>query len=86
MAMAAAYILAEELNRGGELGEALERYQHRLKPAIKKKQIAGRKMAAWFVPDDSLRLTLRDLALRLSVWPVASYLVRNRLSGDRVLR
>jgi 2-polyprenyl-6-methoxyphenol hydroxylase-like FAD-dependent oxidoreductase len=86
MAMAAAYILAEELNVGDRLSEALQRYESRLKPSVEKKQVAGRKMAGWFVPDRSLRLTLRDLALRLSVWPVASYLVRNSLSGDSILR
>jgi len=85
MAMAAAYILAEELNVGDRLSEALERYESRLKPSVEKKQVAGRKMAGWFVPDHSLRLTLRDLALRLSLWPVASYLVRNSLSGDSIL-
>jgi 2-polyprenyl-6-methoxyphenol hydroxylase-like FAD-dependent oxidoreductase len=86
MAMAAAYILAEELNVGDRLSEALQRYECRLKPSVEKKQVAGRRMAGWFVPDHSLRLTLRDLALRLSVWPVASYLVRHSLSGDSVLR
>ena len=85
MAMAAAYILAEELDVGHGLSEALQRYESRLKPSVEKKQVAGRKMAAWFVPDHSLRLTLRDLALRLSLWPVASYLVRNSLSGDSIL-
>lgn len=84
MAMAAAYILAEELKIEGGLGDALQRYECRLKPAIHKKQAAARTIADWFVPDDSLRLALRDLALRASVWPVASYLIRNRLAGDSI--
>jgi 2-polyprenyl-6-methoxyphenol hydroxylase-like FAD-dependent oxidoreductase len=86
MAMAAAYVLAEELNAAGSVGEALQRYEARLKPSIEKKQAAGRKVARWFVPSNSLRLMWRDLALRLSVWPGASYLVRSTVAGESIFR
>ncbi len=86
MAMAAAYILAETLNAEDNVAEALQHYERRLKPSIQKKQAAGRKMATWFVPEYSFRIRLRDAALRLAVWPVASYFVRNSLAGDSVFQ
>lgn len=86
MAMAGAYVLAEELNAAGSVSEALQRYEARLKPSIEKKQAAGRKIARWFVPANSWRLMWRDLALRLSVWPVTSYLVRSTTAGDSIFQ
>ncbi|MGH9613006.1 MAG: FAD-dependent monooxygenase [Bryobacteraceae bacterium] len=86
MAMAAAYILAGELDAESNVDEALRRYERRLKPFIQKKQAAGRNMAGWFVPKNSGRRILRDLALRLSGWPVTSYLVRSSVAGDSIFR
>lgn len=86
MAMAAAYILAEELNTRSTLADALQQYEQRVRPAILKKQEAGRKMAGWFAPKNSFRLALRDLATRLSILPVVSRIVRNSLAGDSVFR
>jgi 2-polyprenyl-6-methoxyphenol hydroxylase-like FAD-dependent oxidoreductase len=87
MAMAAAYILAEEIDAAaGDVPAALVRYERRLKPAIEKKQRAGRGMARWFVPPDRLRLAVRDLALRLSASPLGAWLVRRQLAGDSVLQ
>lgn len=86
MAMAAAYILAGELDAESNVDEALRRYERRLKPFIQKKQAAGRNMAGWFVPKNSGRRILRDLALRLWVWPVTSYLVRSSVAGDSIFR
>jgi len=86
MAVASAYILAEEIEAAGGryLGTALARYEHRLKPSIERKQTAGRNMADWFVPADGLHLALRDLALRVSIWPGASTIIRHRMEGESV--
>jgi 2-polyprenyl-6-methoxyphenol hydroxylase-like FAD-dependent oxidoreductase len=86
MAVASAYILAEELEAAGDryLGTALARYEHRVKPSIERKQAAGRNMADWFVPADGLHLALRDLALRVSIWPGASSIIRRRMEADSV--
>lgn len=87
MAVAAAYILAEELNIAGRyIGSALARYEERLKPVIRRKQMAGRRIAKWFVPADSLHLGLRDVGLRVSLWPGASALMRNRIETESILR
>jgi 2-polyprenyl-6-methoxyphenol hydroxylase-like FAD-dependent oxidoreductase len=86
MAVASAYILAEEIEAAGVryLGNALATYEHRIKPSIERKQAVGRNMADWFVPADGLHLALRDLALRVSVWPGASSIIRHRLEGQSV--
>ena len=86
MAMAGAYVLAEALHAESSIQQALQRYEQRLKPSIRNKQAAGRKMAAWFVPRSSFRIMIRDAALRLSVWPGTSYFVRNSVAGDSIFR
>jgi 2-polyprenyl-6-methoxyphenol hydroxylase-like FAD-dependent oxidoreductase len=85
MAMAGAYVLAEELDRGADIEAALARYEERMRPHIEKKQRAGRKMARWFVPETRFSIALRDFAMRISPWPVASWLVRRQLSADSVV-
>jgi 2-polyprenyl-6-methoxyphenol hydroxylase-like FAD-dependent oxidoreductase len=86
MAVASAYILAEEIEAAGAryLRTALARYEHRVKPGIERKQAAGRSMADWFVPADGQHLALRDLALRVSLWPGASTIIRRRMEGESI--
>ncbi len=84
MALAGAYVLAEELARA-DTSTALARYQARLQPSIAAKQAAGRNLARWFVPRSPVRLALRDLFMRMSTWrPVAS-IVRRQLAADSVV-
>ncbi len=85
MAMAGAYVLAEELAQG-EVGAALARYELRLRPSIEHKQRAGRQIAGWFVPDSTWRLALRDIVLRASVWPLASRLLKRQIAGGSLFR
>lgn len=86
MAMAAAYVLAEELGTGFEVDQALQSYERRLRPVVEKQQASGRKMAAWFVPASPFRLMMRDFVMRLSVWPMASLLVKNSFAGASIFR
>jgi len=87
MAMAGAYVLAEELETaGGAVGAALARYEKRLKPAIQDKQAAGRRMVGWFMPKNSFRTALRELGLRLSIWPVASSFIQRRLAAESIFK
>jgi 2-polyprenyl-6-methoxyphenol hydroxylase-like FAD-dependent oxidoreductase len=88
MAVAAGYILAEELAKSGDrdISDALANYERRLKPSIEQKQSAGRRMADWFVPSSDLRLSLRDLGLKVALWPVVSSMVRKRFATDSVFR
>jgi 2-polyprenyl-6-methoxyphenol hydroxylase-like FAD-dependent oxidoreductase len=85
LAMAGSYVLAGEV-ASGELRDGLRRYEDRLRPIVDRRQRAGRDMARWFVPESRFTIALRDLALRLSVWPVVSAIVRNRLASESFLR
>jgi 2-polyprenyl-6-methoxyphenol hydroxylase-like FAD-dependent oxidoreductase len=85
MAMGGAYVLAEELGRGADVASALERYQQRLQPAIRKKQKAGRSIARWFVPEGRVTLALRDAALRMSASRIGGWVLRRQISAESVL-
>jgi len=85
LAMAGALLLAEEISRShGDVRQALARYEQRLRPAVEKKQAAGRKMAGWFLPQSSLRLAVRDTIMRCSSLPVARDLVKRAISPESV--
>jgi 2-polyprenyl-6-methoxyphenol hydroxylase-like FAD-dependent oxidoreductase len=72
LAVAGACVLAEELAAGkADIGCALARYESRLKPAVERRQKAGRRLARWFVPDDRAHLLARDVAMRLATGPLA---------------
>ncbi len=87
LAVAGAYLLAEELRAAGsDILAALARYEQRLKPAIEHRQAAGRRLVGWFVPGSRWSLGLRDLGLRMSLWPVASSLLRRRMAAESLLR
>lgn len=86
LAVAGAYVLVEELAAcEGDVPSTLDRYESRLRPAIRDKQAAGRRMANWFVPASSSRLAVRDLAVRLSLWPGVASLLRRGLAAESVL-
>lgn len=70
LAVAAAHVLAGELARGGKIPDALARYQARLLPAVRDRQVAGRRAAEWFLPSSQARLLLRRLALQAMRLPV----------------
>jgi 2-polyprenyl-6-methoxyphenol hydroxylase-like FAD-dependent oxidoreductase len=87
MAMAGAYILAEELAAAGsDLAAALRRYEEKVKPAIEKKQRAGRRMAGWFVPANRVQLVINDLLTRMVEWPLAWRLLRRLMAPDSIIR
>lgn len=86
MAVAGAYVLAEELDVGPDVEAALARYERRLKPAIERQQRAGRRIAKWFVPEDRPHLALRNLALRTSIWPGVSAVLRRRMAAQTIFR
>ncbi|MEY9213135.1 FAD-dependent oxidoreductase [Thermobifida halotolerans] len=69
MAVAGACVLAEELLRDGDAVAAPLRYEARVRPAIVRKQRAGRRTADWFVPATRARLRLRTAVLRLAAAP-----------------
>jgi 2-polyprenyl-6-methoxyphenol hydroxylase-like FAD-dependent oxidoreductase len=85
MAMGAAYVLAEELESCTDVAVAIARYEQRIRPAILKKQKAGRGVARWFVPESRARLAVRDAVLRASASGVGGWLLRRQISGESVI-
>jgi len=86
MAMGAAYVLAEEIERcRGEVGTAIARYEQRILPAILKKQKAGRGIARWFVPESRARLAIRDVVMRMSASRIGAWLLSRQISGESVI-
>ena len=79
LAMAGARSLARELATDGEVGTALSRYERRMRPAVSRAQEAGQRVARWIAPRSKLKMLARDLALRVSVWPIASSVMRHAL-------
>jgi 2-polyprenyl-6-methoxyphenol hydroxylase-like FAD-dependent oxidoreductase len=86
MAVGAAYVLAEEFDaHRGDTRAALASYEARIKPAIAKKQKAGRNVARWFVPESSARMAVRDLVLRASSSSLGGWLLKRQIAGESVL-
>ncbi|MFI7154364.1 FAD-dependent oxidoreductase [Nonomuraea sp. NPDC050022] len=87
MAMAAAWILADEL-RGGDLAVALARYEERMRPTIAEVQELGRRFIEWMAPSSRLRITVRDWTFRLATLPGADRLFLNFLTpgGHNLIR
>jgi 2-polyprenyl-6-methoxyphenol hydroxylase-like FAD-dependent oxidoreductase len=86
MAMGGAYVLAEELERSREdVTSAIARYEQRVRPAILKKQKAGRGIARWFVPESRARLAVRDAVMRMSASRMGGWLLRRQIAGESVI-
>lgn len=84
MAMGSAYVLAEEIGKGDVAG-ALDRYEKRIRPAIVKKQKAGRGIARWFVPEGRMRLAARDAVMRMSASAIGGWILKRQISGESVI-
>jgi 2-polyprenyl-6-methoxyphenol hydroxylase-like FAD-dependent oxidoreductase len=76
MAMGAAYTLADELRTNTDVSTALTRYQSRVKPAVERKQAAGRRTAAWLVPNSRWRIAARNQILHLATLPGLTAVLR----------
>jgi deazaflavin-dependent oxidoreductase (nitroreductase family) len=61
LAMAGAYVLADEL-RQAPPATAVHRYEQRMLPAVRAGQRAGRRTADWLVPPTRRRIAVRGLA------------------------
>jgi 2-polyprenyl-6-methoxyphenol hydroxylase-like FAD-dependent oxidoreductase len=86
LAVTGAYILAEELGAAqGDTAAALARYEGRLRPTVEKRQIAGRRLARWFVPDGRTRLVVRDAAMRIATNTLTSLLLKRRFAWTNTM-
>lgn len=85
LAMAGAFILAEELSKAGmNVGCALTNYERKLRPAVQKKQAAGRSMAKWFVPASNTRIAIRDTFMRLTTAGLARPFLKRFFATESV--
>jgi 2-polyprenyl-6-methoxyphenol hydroxylase-like FAD-dependent oxidoreductase len=86
MAVGGAYVLADEIERSrADIPAALARYEQRLRPAIVKKQRAGRNIARWFVPENGFRLAVRDAVMKMSASAIGGWILKRQVSGDSVI-
>lgn len=81
LAVAGAFVLAEELAAAGDVRDALAGYESRLRPIIERKQVAGRRTADWFLPPNRIQLVLRRTALGLMRLPAINRLLVSALVG-----
>lgn len=85
-ALAAAYVLAGELDRhGDDVATALARYQALLQPAIARRQRHAERMVPSFVPGTEFGVRLRDYATRLMRLPLLPRLLMGRYFHDELV-
>ncbi|MET9227634.1 FAD-dependent oxidoreductase [Lentzea sp. NPDC003310] len=80
LAMTGAHVLVEELSAGFD--GAFDRYQARLKPAVERTQEFGRRFVGWMAPASAWRISVRDMAFRLSGLPIVRNLIRGSVTPD----
>ncbi|CAM01046.1 2-polyprenyl-6-methoxyphenol hydroxylase-like FAD-dependent oxidoreductase [Saccharopolyspora erythraea NRRL 2338] len=81
LAIAGAYVLAEQLARAGTIDAALGEYERLWRPVVAEKQRVARSSARWFVPDTRTQLAVRRTALRLAGLPVFDRYLSGALAG-----
>jgi 2-polyprenyl-6-methoxyphenol hydroxylase-like FAD-dependent oxidoreductase len=81
VAVAGAYLLADQLHRAPTIDRALADYERLWRPVAEEKQKTGRGAARWFLPDSALQLRIRRAALRLAWLPVINRFVGATLAG-----
>ncbi|MCX4426440.1 FAD-dependent monooxygenase [Streptomyces mirabilis] len=81
LAIAGAYILADQLARSRSIEEALAGYERLWRPVITRRQRSARRTARWFLPASPRQLRLRRLGLRSVGLPGASRIAGTALAG-----
>lgn len=82
LAVAAAYVLAEQLRTTSSVDRALDFYERLWRPVVEEKQKSGRDAAHWLLPATSAQLRMRRAALRLSWLPMVNVRVSETLVGE----
>ncbi|MFJ4790747.1 FAD-dependent monooxygenase [Streptomyces sp. NPDC088794] len=83
LAIAGAYVLADQLAGTRRVEDALRGYERLWRPVIRNRQRAARRTARWYVPETARQLRLRRAALRFAGLPGATRLVGTSLAGRR---
>jgi 2-polyprenyl-6-methoxyphenol hydroxylase-like FAD-dependent oxidoreductase len=76
MALAASYVLADELCREQAAPEALEKYERRVRPQLAQLRRGSRRTGDWLVPSTAAGLMARNATIRLSNRPGLARLLR----------
>jgi 2-polyprenyl-6-methoxyphenol hydroxylase-like FAD-dependent oxidoreductase len=84
LAMAAAYLLAGELQKSdGTPGVAFHGYERKFRPFIEEKQRSAEQFARWFAPRSRFGIHVRNLAIRLTSSPRLAKWMMGRILSDR---
>ena len=81
LGMAAAAILAEELDSHPRISTALPAFETRLRPLVEERQRAGESAARWFVPATRRSAFIRRNVIRLTKIPGVTRLVMSAAAG-----
>ncbi|HEX9228677.1 MAG TPA: FAD-dependent oxidoreductase [Arthrobacter sp.] len=81
LGMAAAAVLAEELDKHPRISTALSAFETRLRPLVQEQQRAGESAARWFVPATRRGTFIRRNVIRLTKFPAVTRLVMSAVAG-----
>lgn len=81
LAIAGAYVLAEQLARADTVEDALARYEQAWRPVAAAKQREARRTARWFVPRTAAGVWIRRAALQMSHLPGLDRRIARLLTG-----
>ena len=84
LAMTGARILSQELaNAGSDVVRGLHAYENRMRPAVRRAQLVGQRMANWVAPRTKMTLAARDFGIRSATSPLGAAVVRRLLGVER---
>lgn len=81
LAIAGAYVLAEQLARCSSVETALDRYERLWRPVAEEKQQVARDGVRWFLPQSRAQLRARHIVMRLSRLPGIDRYIAGALAG-----
>jgi 2-polyprenyl-6-methoxyphenol hydroxylase-like FAD-dependent oxidoreductase len=83
LAIANAYVLAERLSQETNVASALRSYEAQLRPALDRKQAAGRRLKKWLVPSTDFQIGMRNAVVNIANLRGMGWFLR-RLVSTRV--
>ncbi|WP_369221485.1 FAD-dependent monooxygenase [Streptomyces sp. R39] len=83
LAVAGAYVLADQLAVARRIEDALAGYERLWRPVVARRQCAARRIARWFVPETPRQQRLRRAALHLAGLPGAGRIAGAGLVGGQ---
>lgn len=81
LAIAGAYVLAEQLARASSIETALDRYERLWRPVAKEKQQVARHGIHWFLPHSRAQLRARHIVMGLARLPGIDRYIASALAG-----